>query len=213
MKILESNYFNDYLNLRCFYNDSQPSFIPKMKCEDIQNNLDLQEEFYITEKLNGVSVTYYYHNNKDNEVFGVCSKNRNIKTKSSSYWKIEKKYDIFNKMSSFMRNIAIQGEIVGPDVKENQYSLQENKLYVYNIFYIDDNFYPGFYEIENLISILGLDLVPVIDKKFYFNYNKLNDLYNLLDNKSSLNKNIEIEGIVLKNKNEGYNSISYKLYR
>ena len=52
-----------------------PDFIPKTDEERIQNMKDVLGAFYVTEKLDGTSVTYY----KYPETFGVCSRNLELK--------------------------------------------------------------------------------------------------------------------------------------
>ena len=93
---------------------SFPSFIPKTDEERIQNLTKEYQEwkyqskhlFYVTEKLDGSSATYYF---KDGE-FGVCSRNLELlETEGNSFWKVARELDLENKMKSLGKNVSFQG--------------------------------------------------------------------------------------------------------
>ena len=64
------------------------------------------------------------------------------------------------------KQIAIQGEQVGPGIEGNIYKLDSVRLYVYDVFDIAEQKYlsPAF--ARAVVEELGLDYVPVIDIAF-----------------------------------------------
>ena len=176
-----------------------PNIIPQME----------NEQNYITEKLDGTSITISY-NKKD---FAVCSRNMRINRKSktffggNAYFYIVDKYDLENKLSNYCKknkcNLAIQGEIIGPRIQGNKYDLDEIDLYVYRIFDIDKQKYIPFNlaymsdesipTVVEICNLFGLKTVPIINEEFKSN---INDFLKQSTRKSILNPNIWAEGIV-----------------
>ena len=88
--------------------------------------------YYMTVKLDGTSVTYLL----DTDEFLVCSRNM-IRTKPDDintcpYWYVAIKYDIENKLRA-NPNLAIQGEICGPNIQRNLLGLKELELFIFNV--------------------------------------------------------------------------------
>jgi RNA ligase (TIGR02306 family) len=93
------------------------------------------KKFYVTEKVDGSSMTVYLRNGE----FGVCSRNLELKeTEGNSLWKTARELDLENKLKSLDRNMALQGELVGPGVQGNKYKLDKLNFFIFNIFDIDD---------------------------------------------------------------------------
>lgn len=179
-----------------------PSFIPKTdepRVQIIQGLLDkyLGQEFYVTEKLDGMSVTYYI---KDGQ-FGACSRNLELKeTEDSTIWKLAKYYDIESRLRNTKLNLAIQGELIGEGVQKNIYKLRGQKFYIFNIFDINNYSYLPLATVKKLLTEMNdkapvkLELVPGFG------------VINLCDNilaiimqamgKSILNNEVEREGLV-----------------
>jgi len=151
--------------------------------------------FYYTEKLDGTSATFYY---KD-EVFGVCSRNLDIKeNESNTYWQMAKKYDLEKKLKDLNKNIAIQGEIIGPGVQKNKLQLKDVELRIFNIFDIDAYKYYNFKEFNDLILNFDLKSVPIFDQPIYLKDFTVDQLVELSKGFSTLNSQILREGIVFK---------------
>jgi len=97
-----------------------PSFLRKTDEERVQNLQsdyeDLKtQKFYVTEKLDGSSATFYY---KDGQ-FGVCSRNLELlETEDNTYWKVARQLDLENKLSTLKLNISLQGELIGEGIRE-----------------------------------------------------------------------------------------------
>lgn len=126
-----------------------PSWIRKTDQERVQNLYNKYYEQYkdtvftATMKLDGSSMTVYY---KDGEV-GVCSRNMDlIEDDNNTFWKTAKKYNLPEVLKAYgkhelAKNIAIQGELMGPGVQGNRENLPDHQFFVFNIWDIDEQRY------------------------------------------------------------------------
>jgi len=181
-------------NLSGIVKGSFPSFIPKTDEERIQNMTEVLGLFYVTEKLDGTSTTYY---KKDGE-FGVCSRKLELKNSDSTQWKIAEELNIEELLPE---GIAIQGELIGEGIQGNPLKVKGQKFYVYNIFNINTDKFLNFKEMCIFCISKDLKIVPVIES-FYSIHNKLKDILEYAEGKSLLNENVEREGIVIRPKIE-----------
>lgn len=174
-----------------------PSFVKKTNEERIQNFSNeysefKNHEFFVTEKLDGTSSTFYF---KDGE-FGVCSRNLDLKKdKEQTHWKVAIENDLEVKLQELGRNLAIQGEIIGEGIQKNRYGLSGHKLFVFNIFDIDNFEYVSKSEKMELIEKLGLEAVPVVEVETELP-ETINDILSIAEGKSVLNPKTEREGLV-----------------
>ena len=176
-----------------------PSFVPKtdeIRIQVIQEFLDKFKgtECYITEKLDGSSVTYYV---KDSQ-FGVCSRNLEIiEDPENTLWKIARELDIENKLRSLNKNIALQGEIVGESVQSNKLKLKGQTVFFFNAIDIDGH---CFYDMNNffeLLEQLQLTSAPVIEKSWIL-INQMEEIMVLAKRNSLLQSQALAEGIVIR---------------
>lgn len=187
-----------------------PSFIPKTDQTRIENlNRELEKwqeqelQFTIEEKIEGSSGSFYVYNDRS----GVCSRNIDLyETEDNTYWQIEKKYDILNKIRSTGMNIAIQGEIYGNKIQNNPYCLNDQDFMVFDVYLIDERRYMLPSERYQLVHSLGLKSVPVIGKITIDDRVDQKMLIEMAEGKSAL-YNTEREGIVVKCNTE---NISFK---
>lgn len=126
-----------------------PSFIPKTDQERAQNLVDeIKEivetdwdEFEVTIKLDGTSCTMYHYNG----VSGVCSRNLEMKVneenKDNTYVKLFVESGMLDMLEYHGRNIAIQGEVMGPGIQGNREGLKVPTFFVFDIFDIDEQRY------------------------------------------------------------------------
>jgi RNA ligase (TIGR02306 family) len=179
-----------------------PNFIPKTDQTRIQSFRDYEldemdkQHYEITEKLDGMSATYYFHQNH----FGVCSRNLEIlpnhQTRFERIWswimrklffKSNAKQQPENKLTAYEeiaqqksftetlpacckklnKSLAIQGEIVGPGISSNRLKLDAIEFYVFDVFDIDKHNYLDAAERQEIIKDLSLKSVPVVDENFY----------------------------------------------
>jgi RNA ligase (TIGR02306 family) len=135
--------------------------VPKTDQERIQNIPEVLEgktagEFEITEKLDGTSCTFFYHRRlgilvpqdsaqiqgERNPRWGACSRNWEMKlTDDNVYSKLWRELDLHQKLAALGRNLAIQGEIIGPKIQGNKYKRAKQEFYVFDIYDIDQQRY------------------------------------------------------------------------
>ena len=136
--------------------------IPKTDQERIQNlsrwfDKYPEVEFEETEKLDGMSVTYYIHEGE----FAVCSRNQDlIEIEGNALWNMAKKLDLAEKMFAKGGNFAFQGELCGPGIQKNPLHLEEVDFFVYDIWDIEEQRYYTSKERVDLVTSLGLKHVP-----------------------------------------------------
>ena len=141
-----------------------PHFVPKTDEERIQNlkakfDTFKDKKFYISEKLDGTSATFYLRN----EAFGVCSRNYELKTDSgNTLCRVACQHSIEAKLRNLGRNIAIQAEVIGEKIQANRYTINGNACYVFNIYDIDQQSYLKKSEMEKICQDLGLPTCPVV---------------------------------------------------
>ena len=186
-----------------------PSFLRKTDEERIQNLTENYNEwkekvFYVTEKLDGSSATFYL---KDGE-FGVCSRNLELlETEGNTFWKVARELDLENKLRETGRNISIQGELVGEGIQGNPYKIKGQTVYFFNAFDIDVQQYYSQKEMEDFIQSLNLKTVPILDRNYTLP-ETVEDLLQYADSKSELNKDFGREGVVVRSLDR---SISFKV--
>jgi hypothetical protein len=178
------------------------------------------ERLQFSEKVEGQSVSYIYRNDGNwlarllgqQGSFLACSRNcivynsRKSGDTSHRIMKVALKYDIQNKMKRLARNLAIQGELIGPGVQSNIYKLDDHDIRVFLIWDIDKQQYLPYAEMVALLEQLELPMVPFLgfeevkpDIKYYVELSK---------GKSKLNPSVLREGIVCRSTTNG--SFSFK---
>ena len=175
-----------------------PSWIPKTDETRIQSMPHILEDlkgeiFVATEKLDGSSMTVYL---KDGE-FGVCSRNMDLKeSETNSYWITARKLDLENKLKSLGKNIALQGELVGPGVQKNKLGLKELQYRIFNVYDIDEAEYYSEPRMAGIIIGFGLQTVPLLPS-FEMRYN-VDQLIEMSIGPSLLNSQVQREGLVFR---------------
>lgn len=144
-----------------------PTAVPKTDQERVQNLKKQWKDYYgeyeVTEKLEGMSATYFLDTDGD---FHVCSRNLDLKeTEENVYWMIARKYNIEQKMrDKDLLGYAIQGEIVGPKVEGNIYGLSDIDFYVYDVYDSVAGKYLGSERRFYVANALDLKHAPVFSK-------------------------------------------------
>lgn len=181
-----------------------PYFLRKTDQERVQNVRPRTLEqvgpatYEVTEKLEGQSFTAYLWDG----VFGVCSRNLELKADEPSTWvDTAKRYDLETKLRAFYERtgeqIAIQGEQVGPGIEGNIYKLDSVRLYVYDVFNIAEQKYLSPAMARAVVDLLGLDYVPVVDIAFELPERYCDDLLEMAERCSALAP-YHAEGLVFK---------------
>lgn len=174
------------------------------------------QECYITEKMEGCSATFVYRQSGNwlsklfgqNGTFQICSRNcivfnsQKCGETTHHLMQVAKKYDLQNKLTKLNRNLALQGECIGPKIQGNIYKLPDLELKVFLIYDLDDKRYLYISEMMDLVKYLELDMVPLVglhniknDIKYYVELSK---------GKSYLNSSIDREGIVVRSTTENF---------
>lgn len=147
-----------------------PPYVPKTDEPRIQNIPDMldhiqDETVIITRKEDGCSATYIYYKDE----FLVCGRNfildKEVDGESKGmghYFQMAQAFDLENKLKELGRQLAIQGEIVGPRINANRMKLAELDLRVFYMYDIDAQRYLLFDEMMEVCKVLGLRSVPVL---------------------------------------------------
>ena len=181
-----------------------PSFLHKTDEERVQNltseyeewKIQSKHQFYVTEKLDGSSATFYVNDG----VFGVCSRNLELlETEGNTFWKVARELDLENKMKSVGRNICFQGELIGEGIQGNPYKIKGQTVKFYTGFDIDKQIRIPFVNFVVMLQEMDLGYVPVLNQGFGFQLPEtVGDMLNYAEGKSVLNSDTEREGVVVR---------------
>jgi hypothetical protein len=153
-----------------------PSWIKKTdqeRCQNFsrffQNEENFNKNFEITIKSDGSSLTVY----KNKSDVGICSRNMTVWKKAqygifkrllgfksnqikldSNFTRVAAKTNIVEALEKLNRNIAVQGEMVGPGVNGNRAFLKDFEYHIFDIFDIDNQKYFGVEERKHIIKRL-----------------------------------------------------------
>lgn len=188
-----------------------PTFIKKTEEERIQNLADELPElqaksYFVSEKLDGLSMTVFVNQGE----FGVCGRNYQYKeAPGNALWQVAIQANLEERLRELGRNIAIQGELVGPGISKNPYRLEEHQYRVYNAFDIDEYAYLPKEECQELASKLGLGVVPTVETQMAFP-ESIDAVLKMAEGPSQLNPEVPKEGDVWVS-GEGDERISFKV--
>lgn len=181
-----------------------PSFIPKTDELRVQSYPRLIGElkgspYYITLKLDGSSLTAWW----GGEGLQVASRNFIKKNEEfDTYWQVARACGLEEKLAKFPK-IAIQGELVGEGVQKNRLGEPKRKLYVFNVFDINEQRYYTYEEMTAFCRETGLETVPVIEEGESFEYS-MEDLDEKVQGLIYPLSKHPAEGIVIRAKNGSF---------
>lgn len=181
-----------------------PSFLRKTDQERVQNigrTLESynNEAFEVTLKLDGSSCTIFVNEEND----GVCSRNLELKqNEDNAFWRIALDYGIHKKIRAYGKNVAVQGELIAPNIQGNYEKVNKPEFYVFDIFDIDKQEYMLPKERQEFCKLLGIPHVPIIDKAFTM----VVDVDKLLDmaEGNGMNQGVKREGLVFKHNSSSF---------
>ncbi len=206
--------------------DFPTHLVPKTDENRVNTSLQLLAEqegniFYITEKCEGSSSTFVFRKGQGNWLarlfkkdysFLACSRNWIVsssdKPRNFGHFvsEIARKYNLEVGMKKINRNLAIQGEVVGPKVQGNLYRFPDLKLRVFLMYDLDSKQYLSWTEMVQIAKELNIHLVPLIGKEPLVN--SVSHYINMSKGKSILNPKKDREGIVIRSVANG--RISFK---
>lgn len=150
----------------------------------------------VTEKCDGSSMTAYLIDGE----FGVCSRNLDLKyDEKNTFWKVAIQNEFEEKLRKCGKNIAIQGELIGNGVNGNIYKLTGHRFMLFNVYDIDKCEYYNPNERIVFANEYNIPHAPIVEESFVISSGVfVEDLLNMAEQKSSINTNVEREGIVFK---------------
>lgn len=124
-----------------------PGFIPKTdqeRCQNISNDIFVVNEdsrYEVTMKMDGTSFTGFVMDG----VPGVCGRNWELKINednaTNSLVRMYVDSGLQAALLAFGKNLAVQGELMGPGIQQNRESLTAHKLFVFDMYDIDAKAY------------------------------------------------------------------------
>ena len=179
-----------------------PSFLVKTDEERVQNiaveysDLCFQSkhQFYVTEKLDGSSATFYINNGE----FGVCSRNLELlETEDNSFWKVARELKLEENLRALEKNICLQGELIGEGIQGNPYGIKGQTVRFFSVYQIDSRTRLGIKDLEDICFMIGLQTVPILESNFILP-NTIEEMLQYAEGNSALNPKTEREGVVVR---------------
>jgi hypothetical protein len=198
-----------------------PNDVPKTDETRVQKMASALEEhqgqlMYVTEKVEGTSATFVYRRNGNwlarllgkGYTFLVCSRNRIVYNSQKGgetthhNMRAAQRYNLLDGLKKLDRNLAIQGEVIGPKIQGNIYKIPEVDLRVFLMYDLDTQQYLTYHEMLTIADQLKLQTVPILyecvlenDVKYYVELSK---------GTSVINPNVLREGIVIRSKTDNF---------
>jgi RNA ligase (TIGR02306 family) len=184
-----------------------PHFIPRTDEERVQNLHPSEYEgrwFYLSEKLDGSSCTVY---RADGHV-GVCSRNLElVENPDNTLWHTAKKSGALPAVRCYNRDVAIQGEVIGPGIQGNPYKLTHHEFRAFNVYVIRYQRYMSKREFERFCFLFQIPTVPHLGRVRC--NGDMTSIIEGAEGKSKLNEQAEREGVVWVSDGDG-ERISFK---
>jgi RNA ligase (TIGR02306 family) len=140
-----------------------PFWIHKTDQERIQNLTNtipniLDEEFEVTMKLDGSSMTVYHNDG----IISVCSRNMDlIETDGNAFWQCARQQGLIDLMME-LEGYALQGELMGPGVQGNQENLDKLVFFMFDVWNIKEQRYLRPIERWELCARYSITHCPVV---------------------------------------------------
>jgi RNA ligase (TIGR02306 family) len=179
-----------------------PSFLIKTDEERVQNIaveysalcFQSKHQFYVTEKLDGSSATFYINNGE----FGVCSRNLELlETEDNSFWKVARELKLEENLRALGKNICLQGELIGEGIQGNPYGIKGQTIRFFSVYQIDSRTRLGIKDLKDICFMIGLQTVPILESNFLLP-NTIEEMLQYAEGKSALNPKTEREGVVVR---------------
>jgi hypothetical protein len=205
------------------------------RVEKLYSKLEANQgiDVYLTEKIDGSSMTVYLNGDhfgvcsRNLELLkelpevpklkrlamklGMYKQERLFRENSEGpinthFWQLALRDNLEKKLRNTRRNLALQGEIIGPGIQQNRYGLEATQYHLFNLWDIDEKRYLDYHEMVVVCQKLNMVQVPFIGwRKLNFS---VDDLVQMADGKSSLNNQTLREGLVVRSEDM---SLSFKV--
>lgn len=184
-----------------------PWFVQKTDAERVQNLLvelaeNLGKTVYVSEKLDGSSITIFCRRDEGVWQTGLCSRNQELKIDGENHFtRTIRRLNVIERLEEFCRTtnrqIALQGELIGAGVQGNKYKLAETDIRFFNVFDIGEYKKVSLDEFVETIEKIGLQTVPILQDS-YILHDDIEKLLSEAEGKSQLNPKTEREGIIFR---------------
>ena len=193
-----------------------PSWIKKTDEERCQNMPWLfpggDEEFTVTEKIDGTSTTFAIYGQGRKQRFYVCSRNvvqadpeRACYYDSNVYWEMAKKYKVEEALKALMDStteyIILQGETYGAGIQKRDYSMEGHDFAAFNLIIKRENGEPVRFDwnaMKMALTPLDIPVVPLVDDAFKIP-ETCDELLKIAEGNSAIDGKMR-EGIVIRSK-------------
>ena len=177
---------------------SFPAFIQKTDQNRVQNlTLEIAERagesFEVTVKIDGSSLTCFHYNGE----VGVCSRNIELKEdEGNAFWSIARKEQLLEKLIVNGKNLAIQGELIAPNIQSNHENVTKPEFHCFSIFDIDQQEYVLPEQRRTICAALNIPHVKVVEEDFILSHS-VDELLEMAEGEG-MNPNVKREGLVFK---------------
>jgi len=155
------------------YFNNPDFFVEKVDDEVVEWDEELQE-------LKVIETKPYPFQWQDSQVV-VCSRNLALKfDESTAFWKAAIKDDIPARLKEYCekhdRQLALQGECMGPGIQGNREQLTEHQFYCFRIWDVDNQNFLDDADFLEITALLGVQIVPQSDIiKFFEVYGSIKE--------------------------------------
>lgn len=184
-----------------------PWFISKTDAERVQNlveelQIHQHRTAYITEKLDGSSITIFCRKFENEWQTGVCSRNFELKLDAENQFvSTVKRLGILEKLVEFCQlnnlSLALQGELVGAGVQGNKYKFAATDIFFFNVFDIAENKKLPLAGFVETVRELGFRIIPILQTDYVL-HSDIERYLSEAEGKSTLNDKTEREGIIFR---------------
>jgi RNA ligase (TIGR02306 family) len=115
----------------------------------------------------------------------------------NTFWKVARELDLSTKLAAVGYNICLQGELIGEGIQGNPYKIKGQTVKFFNAFNIDTQEYLGLRDFVAIITLLGLDHVPILDAPFQLP-ETVDEMLKYAEGYSYLNPQTQREGVVVR---------------
>lgn len=169
-----------------------PDWCPKTDAERYQNvqallEPHLDEEFVLSMKIDGTSLTVFYDSTRVGDELGVCSRNQELKSPDTIvvgssqeeiekygfgtdiYWKTARKnhltyivYELCQELG--VDRVAIQGEIAGEGIQSNPMGLRGQEFFAFDVYVMKgtQGYYLPYKQFLGLMAGKFVQTVPIM---------------------------------------------------
>lgn len=135
---------------------------------------NINRRIIVTLKIDGTSASYGCKTLENDKDLFMCQRSYRVKSECGGiYAAIEKKYNIFEKLKNFSKDICIRGEIYGNGIQKfslNPHCKLPLDFAVYNILDLNTLKYLPFEAVQDICKSLEIPTVPILETCNFLSY-------------------------------------------